>query len=94
MTDKLDTIAERIYANSFWFIVVLIIIATLGTAIVRTFSGKSDLILVPKEILSFIEHVLWVFAVPVSLRIAGENVKYLAMIRTGKNVEQGDSNAT
>jgi hypothetical protein len=55
------------------FTIILIIVATIGTAIVRKGLGV-EITLIPKEILDFFEKVLWVFVLPVSIKIGGETM--------------------
>jgi hypothetical protein len=73
--DKLNYRYERIGEISYWimlvFTIVLIVVASVGTAIVRKGLGL-EITLIPKDILDFFEKVLWVFVLPVSIKIGGE----------------------
>lgn len=72
--DKLEKIAERVYNASFILTVILILGATIGTGIVRYIAGDSKIELVPDNVFKFIEHVLWIFAVPVGIKIIGDKL--------------------
>jgi len=75
LKQKLDYRYERIGEISYWvmliFTIVLIAVATIGTAIVRKGLG-TEINLVSSDILNFFEKVLWVFVLPVSIKIGGE----------------------
>jgi hypothetical protein len=71
--DKLEKIAERVYNASFVITVLLIIAASLGTAIAR-YTLDSKIELVPDNVFKFIERILWIFALPVSIKIIGDKL--------------------
>lgn len=71
--DKLDRISERVYNASFILTVILILGASIGTAIVRYLTG-SEIILVPDNVFKFIKDVLYIFAVPISIKIIGDKL--------------------
>jgi hypothetical protein len=68
---KWERMAEKTYYWSFWFVLIVFVIASIGTAIVRR-NISPDIELVPENLLNFLEHVLWVFVLPVSLKVGGE----------------------
>lgn len=71
--DKLEKIAERVYNASFVITVLLIVAASIGTAIARyTLDPKIEL--VPDNVFKFIERILWIFALPVSIKIIGDKL--------------------
>ena len=94
--DKLEKIAERVYNASFILTAILILGASLGTAIVRYLSG-SEIILVPDNVFKFIEHVLYIFAIPQSIKIIGDKlpliVQAIVAVR-GNGYGHGSSNLT
>ncbi len=71
--DKLEKIAERVYNASFVITVILIVAASLGTAIAR-YTLDSKIELVPDNVFKFIERILWIFALPVSIKIIGDKL--------------------
>ena len=72
--DKLDKIAERVYNASFVITVLLILGASIGTAVIRYISNDSKIELVSDNVFKFIEHILWIFALPVSVKIIGDRL--------------------
>jgi meiotically up-regulated gene 157 (Mug157) protein len=64
-----SNMAEKIYSRSFIAVCCFILIAFF---IIWTTGASSDITTTFKSILSFIEHVLWIYAVPVSIQIAGD----------------------
>lgn len=71
--DKLEKIAERVYNASFIITVILIVAASIGTAIAR-YTLDSKIELVPDNVFKFIERILWIFALPVSIKIIGDKL--------------------
>ncbi len=71
--DKLEKIAERVYNASFVITVLLIVAASIGTAIAR-YTLDSKIELVPDNVFKFIERILWIFALPVSIKIIGDKL--------------------
>lgn len=71
--DKLEKIAERVYNASFVITVILIVAASIGTAIAR-YTLDSKIELVPDNVFKFIERILWIFALPVSIKIIGDKL--------------------
>lgn len=71
--DKLETISERVYNASFILTVILILGATIGTATVRYITG-SEIILVPDNVFKFIEHIIWIFATPLTVKLVGDKL--------------------
>ena len=77
-----SNIASKIYSRSFSAVCVFILISFglvrgSGENIVETF----------KIVLTFVEHILWIYAVPVSLQIAGDKIAVvLEHIKFSKSV--------
>jgi len=90
LKQKLDYRYERIGEISYWvmliFTIVLIAVATIGTAIVRKGLG-TEINLVSSDILNFFEKVLWVFVLPVSIKIGGETFTKTILAWRGINIE-------
>lgn len=77
---KLDRISERIYSASFILTVVLIIGAAVLTAVARLYSGKPDIELIPDSVFAFIKDALWVFVLPITVKIVGDRLPLLLQI--------------
>jgi hypothetical protein len=95
LKQKLDYRYERIGEISYWvmliFTIVLIAVATIGTAIVRKGLG-TEINLVSSDILNFFEKVLWVFVLPVSIKIGGETfTKTILAWRGISNLETNEN---
>ena len=52
---------------------MLIVAASIGTAIAR-YTLDSKIELVPDNVFKFIERILWIFALPVSIKIIGDKL--------------------
>ena len=94
LKQKLDYRYERIGEISYWvmliFTIVLIAVATIGTAIVRRGLG-TEINLVSSDILNFFEKVLWVFVLPVSIKIGGETFTKTILAWRGLNIEVNEN---
>jgi len=94
LKQKLDYRYERIGEISYWvmliFTIVLIAVATIGTAIVRKGLG-TEINLVSSDILNFFEKVLWVFVLPVSIKIGGETFTKTILAWRGLNIEVNEN---
>ena len=94
LKQKLDYRYERIGEISYWvmliFTIVLIAVATIGTAIVRKGLG-TEINLVSSDILNFFEKVLWVFVLPVSIKIGGETFTKTILAWRGLNLESNEN---
>jgi len=77
--DKLDRISERVYNASFVLTVILILGATIGTAIVRYLSG-TEIVLVPDNVFKFIKDVLWIFAIPQTVKLLGDKLPLIVQM--------------
>lgn len=82
MNDKLEKIAERVFNASFILTVLLIIAATIATAIARYTLQDSKFELVPDNVFRFVEHILWIFATPVSIKIVGDKMPHVVQALT------------
>lgn len=94
--DKLDQIAERVYNASFILVTIVVLSATAGNMLASYLLG-ANIVLVPDNVFKFIEHVLYIFAVPLSLKIANKSLPYIAEIilawkgiSPSSNVETGN----
>lgn len=74
-----SNIAAKIYSRSFIAVCIFILIS-LG----MVWHRDDDMVETLKIVLNFIEHVLWIYAVPVSLQIAGEKVQKAILFFTKK----------
>jgi hypothetical protein len=68
----LSRVAEKTYKRTFWLMVFLVISASFGNAVARWISGDSHLELIPKNIFDFIKDVIYVFIIPVTIKIVGD----------------------
>jgi hypothetical protein len=84
-TDKYAAIAESTYSKSFWsamiFTIILFTIHILGYNI-------------PDEIIRFVKDVLWIFVLPITVKIIGVDSlpKITELIRELRNTNIGESN--
>ena len=82
--EKLDRISERVYNASFVVTVILIFTASIGTAIAR-YSLQSDIELVPDNVFKFIKDVLWIFAIPQTVKLLGDKLPLIvSLLREAK----------
>lgn len=94
----LNRVAEKAYKRTFWLMVMIIIGATIGNSVARWLSDNPQLELIPNNILNFIREVIYIFVIPVSIKIVGdklplivEAIKGVSEIRT-KSKYSDDSN--
>ena len=85
----LNRVAEKAYKRTFWLMVMIIIGATIGNSVARWLSDNPTLELIPNNILNFIREVIYIFVIPVSIKIVGdklplivEAIKGVSEIRT------------
>lgn len=79
---KLEKIAERVFNASFLLTVLLIIGATIGTGIARYTLQDTKFELVPDNVFKFVEHILWIFALPISIKIIGDKLPHVVQAIT------------
>lgn len=77
--NKLDRISERIYLWSFVLVAIVILGATTGNMIASYLLG-ANIVLVSDNVFKFIEHALYVFVIPISIKIVGDRLPYVADI--------------
>lgn len=65
-----SNIAAKIYSRSFFAVCIFVLIS-----LALVWHRDEDVVDTLKIVLNFIEHILWIYAVPVSLQIAGEKVQ-------------------
>lgn len=98
--EKLDRISERVYNASFVVTVILIFTASIGTAFVRYLGNQcvidpqglmqcvnsnANLILVPDNVFKFIKDVLWIFAIPQTVKLLGDKLPVIvSLLREAK----------
>lgn len=73
------SLAEKTYSRSFWSVCIFIIISLSLIFVIRR-NPEADLIHFIEITYNFVEHVLWVFAVPVSIQIMGNTLPYISKI--------------
>ena len=78
-TDKLDRISERIYLWSFVLVAIVILGATTGNMIASYLLG-ANIVLVSDNVFKFIERALYVFVIPISIKIVGDKLPAIAEI--------------
>ena len=83
---KFDKIAERIFWIFAIFTILIFIVGSVGTAIARK-TISPDIELIPVSLLNFHEHVLWVFVLPVSLKIGGDKLPELVAAFKGNPLQ-------
>ena len=77
--DKLDRISERIYLWSFVLVAIVILGATTGNMIASYLLG-ANIVLVSDNVFKFIERALYVFVIPISIKIVGDRLPVIAEI--------------
>ena len=70
----LNRVAEKAYKRTFWLMVMIIIGATIGNSVARWLSDNPTLELIPNNILNFIREVIYIFVIPVSIKIVGDKL--------------------
>jgi uncharacterized membrane protein YbjE (DUF340 family) len=70
----LNRVAEKAYKRTFWLMVMIIIGATIGNSVARWLSDNPNLELIPSNILNFIREVIYIFVIPVSIKIVGDKL--------------------
>lgn len=65
-----SNIASKVYSRSFIAVCIFVLIS-----LALVWHRDEDVVDTLKIVLNFIEHILWIYAVPVSLQIAGEKVQ-------------------
>ena len=103
--EKLDRISERVYNASFVVTVILIFMASIGTAFVRYLGNNctldnngvmqcvninANLILVPDNVFKFIKDVLWIFAIPQTVKLLGDKLPLIVSILREAKVSNND----
>jgi hypothetical protein len=84
--NKLDRISEKIYLWSFVLVAVVILIAIIGSML-ASYLMEESIVLVPDNVFKFISQVLYVFVIPLSIKIVGDRLPYLAeIIRAWRSV--------
>ena len=78
------------YNASFIVTVILIFTASIGTAIAR-YSLQSDIELVPDNVFKFIKDVLWIFAIPQTVKLLGDKLPLIVEIFKGVKGEPNDN---
>ena len=77
--DKLDRISEKIYLWSFILTTIVIIGATTGNMVASYLLG-ANIVLVSDNVFKFIERALYVFVIPISIKIVGDRLPAIAEI--------------
>ena len=77
--NKLDRISEKIYLWSFVLTAIVVLGATTGNML-ASYTLGSNIILVSDNVFKFIERALYVFVIPISIKIVGDRLPYVADI--------------
>jgi hypothetical protein len=77
--NKLDRISERIYLWSFALTAIVILGATTGNMLASYLLG-ANIVLVSDNVFKFIERALYVFVIPISIKIVGQYLPAIAEI--------------
>lgn len=76
---KLDRISERVYWQSFAFFCLVVLTAVIGTGLLRYYK---DIMaeLIPKNVLDFTERVIWVYVIPITVKLIKESIPELVLL--------------
>lgn len=77
--NKLDRISERIYLWSFVLVAIVILGATTGNMIASYILG-ANIVLVSDNVFKFIKDTIYIFVIPLSIKIVGDRLPYVAEI--------------
>ncbi|HNF28332.1 MAG TPA: hypothetical protein PKV80_27960 [Leptospiraceae bacterium] len=90
---KLEQISERVYWQSFAFFCFVVLTAIAGTGFLRFY--KDSLIeLVPKNVLDFTERVIWVYVIPITVKVLKDSIPMLTgLVRELKELRAQISNS-
>lgn len=77
---KLEQISERVYSASYILTMALVIGTVVSTALARWYSDNDSIQLIPAEVFGFIKDILWVFVLPVTVKIAGDKLPLVLQI--------------
>lgn len=77
---KLEQISERVYSASYILTMALVIGTVISTALARWYSDNDSIQLIPVEVFTFIKDILWVFVLPVTVKIAGDKLPLVLQI--------------
>ena len=77
---KLQQISERVYSASYILTMALVIGTVIATALARWYSDNDTIQLIPAEVFGFIKDILWVFVLPVTVKIVGDKLPLVLQI--------------
>jgi len=77
--NKLDRISERIYLWSFVLVAIVILGATTGNMIASYLLG-ANIVLVSDNVFKFIKDTIYIFVIPLSIKIVGDRLPAVAEI--------------
>jgi len=77
---KLEQISERVYSASYILTMALVIGTVISTALARWYSDNDSIQLIPAEVFGFIKDILWVFVLPVTVKIVGDKLPLVLQI--------------
>lgn len=77
---KLEQISERVYSASYILTMALVIGTVIATALARWYSDNDSIQLIPVEVFTFIKDILWVFVLPVTVKIVGDKLPLVLQI--------------
>ena len=78
--EKLERISERVYNASFLVAVFVILMAVVVTGFIRYISGNIEFELVPTNVFEFVERILWVFVMPITVKLVGDRLPMLLQV--------------
>jgi hypothetical protein len=78
--EKLERISERVYNASFLVAVFVILMAVVVTGLIRYLSGNVEFELVPTNVFEFVERILWVFVMPITVKLVGDRLPMVLQI--------------
>lgn len=76
---KLEKISERVYWQSFAFFCFIDLLAFVGSGWLRYHKDVAAEF-VPKTVLDFTEHVIWVYVIPITVKIIKESIPALTLL--------------
>lgn len=77
---KLEQISERVYSASYILTMALVVGTVISTALARWYSDNDSIQLIPVEVFTFIKDILWVFVLPVTVKIVGDKLPIVLQI--------------
>lgn len=80
INQKLERVSERVYSASYILTMLLVVGTTVCTALARWYSDNDTIELIPVAVFNFIKDILWVFVLPVTVKIVGDKLPIVLQI--------------